>query len=78
LKEGERLEWSTVTVHEEGRERVDEEVIRDSASRRAHKVLRHKWRDSLKLDFIDILSDSSSVLCMYGMQFLLQSDEVKM
>jgi hypothetical protein len=39
------------------------------------RLSRYKWRESLKLDFMDTLNDNSSVLCIHGIQFLLQKDE---
>jgi hypothetical protein len=40
------------------------------------RLSRYKWRESLKLDFMDILNDNSSVLFIHGIQSLLQRDEV--
>jgi hypothetical protein len=39
---------------------------------------RYNWREILNLDFMDALNDNSSVLCIHGIQSLLQRDEVKM
>jgi hypothetical protein len=40
------------------------------------KVVTYKYRENLTLDFIQPLNNDSSVLCMYRIQFLLQSDEI--
>jgi hypothetical protein len=38
------------------------------------KLSRYKWRESLKLDFMDTWNDNNSVLCIHGIQSLLQRD----
>lgn len=38
-------------------------------------VVGREWKKSIKIDFAEILNDNSSVLCTYGTQFLLKSDE---
>jgi hypothetical protein len=40
------------------------------------KLSTYKWRESLKLDFMDTLNDNSTVLCIHAIQSLLQRDEV--
>jgi hypothetical protein len=40
------------------------------------RLSRQKWRESLKLHFMDTLNNNSSVLCIHGIQSLLQRDEV--
>jgi hypothetical protein len=40
------------------------------------RFCRYKWRESLKLDFMDTFNDNISVLCIYGIQSSLQRDVV--
>jgi hypothetical protein len=63
----------TVTI----RSILDFEDSRDlTVVGQTQRLSRYKWRESLKLDFMDTLNDNSSVLCIHGIQSVLQRDEV--
>jgi hypothetical protein len=63
----------TITI----RNVLDLEESRDlTVVGQTQKLSRYKWRESLKLDFMDTLNDNSSVLCIHGIQSLLQRHEV--
>jgi hypothetical protein len=56
---------------------LDSEKNRDlTVVGQTQRLIRYKWRESLKLDFIDTLNDKISVLCIHGIQSLLQRDVV--
>jgi hypothetical protein len=49
---------------------VDEEESRDEVvAEEKHKVVKNEWKQSLKLDFTEILNINSNVLYMYGIVF---------
>jgi hypothetical protein len=46
---------------------LDFEESRDlTVAGQTQRLSRYKWRESLKLDFMDTLDDNSSVLCIHG------------
>jgi hypothetical protein len=62
----------TITI----RSIVDLEETRDLAVvGQTQKLRRYNWKESLKIDFMDTLNDNSTVLCIHGIQSLLQRDE---
>jgi hypothetical protein len=54
----------------------DEVIVEPSDMMQTYRLNRYKWNERLKSKFMTILNNDGGLICMYGIELLLQKEEI--
>jgi hypothetical protein len=62
------IEIGKVIVRNGNTEFIDKQVI--------HKVVKYRWDERVKEEFLDIMNSNVNEICMQGIKYFLQKDQI--
>jgi hypothetical protein len=62
------IEIGNVILRNGNTEFIDKQVT--------HKVVKYRWDERVKLEFLDIMNSNGNELCMQGIRYFLQKDQI--